>query len=264
MTTDAQITTVRNREKPSTPMAPPMAVNGPRSASWTRSHSGHVVDGGGDGGDRGHERVEAVEHLLARQCRDEHEPHRGQHEDQQRSDGDPFHVGVDDGLEHLVGALHRRGQDGEQAHQPVPSSVGVVPPGSAASAGVPVKPDVAASGSWKSVASSIRVDERGDRGLDPLEHGLGIHAEEHDEADQRQHHGELAEAHVLHGQVVLAGLAVEHPLVGPQQVEGGEDHAAGGDDRPPLGGEVRARQHEELADEAVEAGQPDRAEASRA
>ena len=33
--------------------------------------------------------------------------------------------------------------------------------------------------------------------------------------------------------VVLVGLAVEHPLVGPQQVEGGEDHAGGGDDGPP-------------------------------
>ena len=32
--------------------------------------------------------------------------------------------------------------------------------------------------------------------------------------------------------VVLVGLAVEHPLVRPQQVERGEDHADGGDRRP--------------------------------
>ena len=30
---------------------------------------------------------------------------------------------------------------------------------------------------------------------------------------------------VGHRGVVLVGLAVEHALVGPQQVEGGEDHA---------------------------------------
>ena len=55
--------------------------------------------------------------------------------------------------------------------------------------------------------------------------------------------------------VVLVGLAVEDPLVGPQQVQRGEDHAGGGDHRPPAVGEERADQDEELADEAVEAGQ---------
>ena len=64
---------------------------------------------------------------------------------------------------------------------------------------------------------------------------------------------ELGEAPVL-----LVGLAVEHPLVGPQQVERGEDHAGGGHDRPPAGGEERADEDEELADEAVEPGHADR------
>ena len=60
--------------------------------------------------------------------------------------------------------------------------------------------------------------------------------------------------------VLLVGLAVEHPLVGPQQVERGEDHAGGGDHGPPAAGEERTDQDQELAGEAVEAGQTDRAQ----
>lgn len=37
------MTTVTNRENPSTPIAPPTAVNGPRSTSCTRSQRGQVV-----------------------------------------------------------------------------------------------------------------------------------------------------------------------------------------------------------------------------
>ncbi len=37
------MTTVRNTEKPSTPIAPAMVENGPRSASWTSIHSGTVA-----------------------------------------------------------------------------------------------------------------------------------------------------------------------------------------------------------------------------
>ena len=79
-------------------------------------------------------------------------------------------------------------------------------------------------------------------------------------AEQRRHHEALAPGQVGHVGVVLVGLAVEDALVGPQQVEGGEDHAGGRHHRPPAAGEERADQDEELADEAVEAGQADRAE----
>ncbi len=103
------------------------------------------------------------------------------------------------------------------------------------------------------------VDQCGDRRLDPLEDRLGVDAEEHDEGEQRSHHGELPEAHLVGlVEVGLGGLAVEHPLVGPQQVEGGEDHAGGGGHGPPLRGEVGAGEDHELAHEAVEAGQADR------
>ncbi len=98
----------------------------------------------------------------------------------------------------------------------------------------------------------------GDRGLDPLEERLRVDAEEHDEAEQRRQHEALAETELGEAPVVVVGLAVEDPLVGPQQVQGGEDHAGGGHDRPPPGGGEGPQQDEELADEAVEAGQADR------
>ena len=43
---------------------------------------------------------------------------------------------------------------------------------------------------------------------------------------------------VISGKVALApsGLAVEHPLVGPQQVDGGEDHARRWRPPPTTGG----------------------------
>ena len=51
---------------------------------------------------------------------------------------------------------------------------------------------------------------------------------------------------------------MEHALVRPQQVHGGEDHARGRHDRPPPTADEGADEDEELADEAVEAGQADR------
>ena len=104
------------------------------------------------------------------------------------------------------------------------------------------------------------VDQAVDRGLDAVEHRLGVDAEEDDEPEQRCHHEPLPPGQVRRGGVVLVGLAVEHALVGPQQVEGGQDHPDGRDDRPPPAGEEGADEDEELAGEAVEAREPDRAE----
>ncbi len=53
------------------------------------------------------------------------------------------------------------------------------------------------------------------------------------------------------------GLAVEDLLVGPEQVDGGDDHAHDGHHRPPPVGQEGADQHQELTDEPVEPGHPD-------
>ena len=69
----------------------------------------------------------------------------------------------------------------------------------------------------------------------------------------------LGELEVGEVRVGLVGLAVEDPLVGPEQVERGDDHAGGGDHRPPPRWATNVpRRIEELTDEAVEAGQADR------
>ena len=67
---------------------------------------------------------------------------------------------------------------------------------------------------------------------------------------------------VISAKVALppVGLAVEHPLVGPQQVDGGQDHPDGAHHRPPAVGDERAEEDEELPHEAVEPGQADRRE----
>ena len=54
----------------------------------------------------------------------------------------------------------------------------------------------------------------------------------------------------------LVGLAVEHPLERPQQVDRGEDHAGGGDDRPPAAGEERAEQERNSPTKPVKPGRP--------
>ena len=100
------------------------------------------------------------------------------------------------------------------------------------------RPGISYAGALLDVA-----DQRVDARLDAVEQRLRVDADEHDQPDERQQHEALlqrrARANVA---VVVVGLAVEHPLVGPQQVQRGEDHAGRGDDGPPPGGEERADQ----------------------
>ena len=103
-------------------------------------------------------------------------------------------------------------------------------------------------------------DQLVDRGFDALEHGPRVDPEEQDPGQEREHHEDLPRGHVLHLGVVTLDRAVEHPLVGPEQVHGGEDDAGRGDHRPPLAGQERADEDQELADEPVQPGQADRAE----
>ena len=60
--------------------------------------------------------------------------------------------------------------------------------------------------------------------------------------------------------VLLVGLAVEGALVGPEEVDGGEDHAGGAHHGPPPPGHEAAEKDEELTDEPVEAGHADGAQ----
>jgi len=57
--------------------------------------------------------------------------------------------------------------------------------------------------------------------------------------------------------VGLPRLAVEDLLVGPEQVDGGHNDTQDGDHGPPAVGDEGAREHEELASEAVEARHAD-------
>ena len=56
---------------------------------------------------------------------------------------------------------------------------------------------------------------------------------------------------------VLGGLAVEDLLVGPQEVDRGDDDAQDGHHRPPPVGHEGADQHQELTHEPVEPGHAD-------
>ena len=102
------------------------------------------------------------------------------------------------------------------------------------------------------------LDEAVDARLDALEERLRVDAEEHDQSDQHAEHGAFARSDLGERAVGVVELAVEHPLVRPQQVHRGEDHAGRGDDGPPPRREERADQDEVLADEPVEPGQADR------
>ena len=61
---------------------------------------------------------------------------------------------------------------------------------------------------------------------------------------------------------LVAGFAVEDALVHPQHVAGGEDHADGGPDGPGEVDQSGSLQHQELAHEIVEHGQPDAGQGS--
>ena len=114
------------------------------------------------------------------------------------------------------------------------------------------------SGSTKSVLSSTRVISASTLGS--MRSSIGLGYTPMNTIRPRNGSRTRPSLHLQLGErlVLLVGLAVEHPLVGPQQVERGEDHADRGDDRPPAGGEERADQDQELADEPVQAGHADR------
>ena len=103
-------------------------------------------------------------------------------------------------------------------------------------------------------------DEGVDRRLHPLEHRLRVDPQEDDSHEERHQDEALAQREVGHFGVGALGWAVEHPLVSPEQVDGRNDHAAGGDDSPPTMGGESTHEGEELADEAVESGETDRRE----
>ena len=96
------------------------------------------------------------------------------------------------------------------------------------------------------------------RRFDPLDHRLGVDAHEHDGSQERHHQQTLAPAQVRHLGVGPGSRPVEHPLVGPQQIDRGQDDARGRDHRPPAMGAESAEQHQQFAHEAVEARKPHR------
>lgn len=100
--------------------------------------------------------------------------------------------------------------------------------------------------------------ERLDARLDSFEHRLRIHTCEDDHRDERREEQAFTSGEFLERRVRLVGLAVEHALIGPQQVERGEDDADRCDDDPPAGRRECTNQNEELTDEAIEPGQADR------
>ena len=211
-------------------MAPATAVRAPWATWFQRRNEGHSGEAAADGDDGGHRpagagRREHAERAGGRGPADEDQPGRM-----------------------ATAGWRRRATWGQlDRHQrplrPRPSRAAGVGPAAFCGLVSPV---------------ARRGHERSTDGLDAVEHGLGVHAEEDDEGEQRCHHEALAPAQVGHRGVGLVGLAVEDPLVGPQQVDGGEDDAGGGHHRPPAAGEERADEDEELADEAVEPGQADR------
>ena len=88
--------------------------------------------------------------------------------------------------------------------------------------------------------------------------GAGMQADPEHRDDDRGHDRSLAPAQVGQRRPSVLQGALERALVGPEHVDGAEDHA---DDRDrgqhPVDREG-AEQHEELADEVVEPGQADR------
>src|SRR5262249_35268640 len=89
---------------------------------------------------------------------------------------------------------------------------------------------------------------------------LRVETEEQAQREQRHDGAHLANTEVRHPGVVAARLTRERALERPQQVERGEYHADGADDRVRTLDDERADQRQELADESREAGEPDRRE----
>ena len=96
-----------------------------------------------------------------------------------------------------------------------------------------------------------------DRGLDAIEHRFGVHAQEHDQREQRGDDQGFGQAQLTEALVRFGDRSVEDPLVGPQQVQRRQDHADHRDDAPPAGTGEGTEQDEELTRETVQAGKAD-------
>src|SRR6266481_123317 len=85
-----------------------------------------------------------------------------------------------------------------------------------------------------------------------------VDADPEDEGEHGHEDRPLPDRQIGEPPVLLARhLAEDHALVHPEQVDGGEDDPARGDDREGPADLERAHEDEELAHEAVEPGQPD-------
>ena len=238
---DAQITTMRNSEKPSTPTAPATTLERAVLAARGR-HSGITGDDRAERHGDGDDGVPADLRLRRGSSAAEHQQQRprrrsGSRNGEQRR---PVDRGRLDGSSAASAWARRHGisrpppRRRRRPRRPRPSRTRLL--------GVLARPRPTAGCSRQSECSSTWATSAVDRRLDPLEHRLRVDAEEHDQADAAgPSPGPRAGVRSAKLALSLVGLAVEHPLVGPQQVEGGEDHAGGGDHRPPAGGEERRR-----------------------
>ena len=98
-------------------------------------------------------------------------------------------------------------------------------------------------------------DQFVDAWLDAVEHWLWIDAGEHDGCDKHAEQQAFAASDFGECLVGFAWLAVEDALIGPQQIQGGENDAECGNNNPPTRGFKRTNKHQEFANEAVEARQ---------
>ena len=212
----AQMAIVTNWANVSRASARPTSVDR-RSRSVTSSQLNIASTRGGHAaaaitnayGAAGHGGVRAPTSEQEQRRADEHE---------ERRQGEPVDVGT------LEAGL------GQQAHHSSPSA-----PGFATSTtfgpGMSTPPR---SSMWTISESTLGCTRSMQR--------LRVHAGEHDDRDQHRQHGALAPRELGERLVGFVGLAVEHPLIGPQQVERGEDHAGGRRHRPPPRREERADQ----------------------
>ena len=98
-----------------------------------------------------------------------------------------------------------------------------------------------------------------DRRLDRTQEDIGQHAHQDGDRDDRDEDRPFAAAQIGHRRVrFIRDLAVVDALEHPEHVGRRENDAGGGERRHPRIGAERAEQDQELADEAVEAGQSDR------
>ena len=114
---------------------------------------------------------------------------------------------------------------------------------------------------WFGEPVDVRLD-MSDKDIDRRFHAindrLGVDTHEHDRSDERHHDGDLAEVQILGLGILFGDRSVEHPLVGPQQIERGQDHTGCGRNSPPSVRYEGPNENQELANEAVQTRQADR------